>query len=99
PLEVRVLEGKCYIWRDLSGAPVLLTGMEIRSINGVSASKIVDKMLAAASGDGDIQTIRMRRISGWKFSSQLMALVGLSGPYEVALWDSKKEREVKVQLA
>jgi Peptidase family S41 len=98
PLEVRVLEGKIYVWRDFSGAPALLAGMEIRSINGVSASKIVEKMLAAASGDGDIQTNRMRRISGWTFSSQLLALAGLSGPYDVALWDSKEKREIKVHL-
>jgi hypothetical protein len=98
PLEVRVLEGKIYVLRDLSGAPPSLAGMEIRSINGVSASTIVEKMLAAASGDGDIQTNRMRRISGWTFSSQLLALAGLSGPYDVALWDSKEKREMKVRL-
>ena len=98
PLQVRVLEGKAYVWRDLSGAPVPLAGKEIRSINGVSTSKIVEKMLAAASGDGDVQTVRMRRISGWAFSSQLTALVGLIGPYEVAFWDSQKQREFKVQL-
>jgi hypothetical protein len=98
PLQVRVLEGKAHVWRDLSGAPTLLTGMEIRSINGVSASKIVEKMLAAASGDGDIQTIRMRRISGWKFSTQLLTLAGLSGPYDVVIWDSKEKREIKAHL-
>ena len=98
PLQVRVLEGKVYVWRDLSGAPASLAGMEIRSINGVSASQIVEKMLAAASGDGDIQTSRMGRISGWTFSSQLSALVGLAGPYDVALWDSKEKREIKVHL-
>ncbi len=99
PLEVRVLEGKSYVWRDLSGNRTSLMGMEIRSINGVSTSSIAGKMLAAASGDGDIQTIRMRRISGWRFSSQLLALIGISSPYDISLWDSKTEREVKVQLA
>ncbi len=98
PLQVRVLEGKVYVWRDFSGAAPSLTGMEIRSLNGVSASKIVEKMLAAASGDGDIQTSRMWRISGWAFSSQLLALAGLSAPYDVALWDSKEKREIKAHL-
>jgi hypothetical protein len=98
PVEARVLDDKPYVWRDLSGGPASLAGMEIRSINGVSVSSIVEKMLAAVSGDGDIQTVRMRRISGWKFSSNLSALVGLSGPYDVALWDSKEQREVKVVL-
>jgi hypothetical protein len=99
PLHVRVLEGKPYVFRDLSGAPPSLTGKEIRSINGVSASTIVEKMLAAASGDGDIQTVRMRRISGWAFSSKLSTLLGLSGPYEVAYWEPKEQRERKVKLA
>jgi len=98
PLEVRVLAGKVYVWRDISCAPATLAGMELRSINGVSAAQIVEKLLAAASGDGDIQTIRMRRISGWKFSTQLQALIGLYGPYDVALWDSKEKREIKVHL-
>jgi hypothetical protein len=98
PLQVRVLAGSVYVWRDLSGAAASLTGKEIRSINGVPASKIMEKMLAATSGDGDIQTNRMWRISGWTFSSELLALVGLSGPYDVALWDPKEKREIKVYL-
>jgi hypothetical protein len=98
PLQVRVLDGKAFVLRDLSGGPASLAGKEIRSINGVAASKIVEKMLAAASGDGDIHASRMRRISGWAFSSQLTTLVGLSGPYEVACWDAKANRELKAKL-
>jgi C-terminal processing protease CtpA/Prc len=99
PLQVRVLQGKPYVLRDLSGGPVNLSGKELRSVNGVSASTIVEKMMAAASGDGDVRTTRMRRISGWAFSSQLLALVGLSGPYEVVLWDPKENREVQIKVA
>jgi len=98
PFEVRVLEGKVYVWRDFSGGRASLAGMEIRSLNGVLASKIVERMLAATSGDGDIQTNRMWRISGWTFPSQLLALIGMFGPYDVALWDSKEKREIKVHL-
>jgi hypothetical protein len=98
PLQVRVLEGRPYVLRDFSGASVSLVGKEIRSINGVSASKIVEKMLAAVSGDGDIQSVRMRRISGWAFSNQLSVLVGLSGPYEVVYWDPKEKRESQIKL-
>jgi hypothetical protein len=98
PFHVRVLEGKLYVFRDLSGAPASLAGKEIRSINGVPASTIVGKMLAAASGDGDIQTVRMKRISGWKFSAKLSTLVGLSAPYEVAYWEPKEQREPNVKL-
>src|SRR5260370_33431387 len=98
PLQVRVLEGKVYVWRDFSGAAASLAGMEIRSLNGVSASTIVEKMLAAASGYGDIQNSRMGRISGWAFSSQHLALVGVSAPYHAALWDSQEKRWRKSPL-
>jgi hypothetical protein len=98
PLQVRVLSEKVYVWRDLSGPTASLAGKEIRSINGVPASKIVEKMLAATSGDGDIQTNRVWRISGWKFSSELLTLLGLAGPYDLSLWDPKEKREIKVHL-
>jgi C-terminal processing protease CtpA/Prc len=99
PLQVRVLEGKAYVLRDLSGAPVSLVGKEIRSINGRPAAEIVEQMLAAASGDCDIQTVRMRRISGWVFSHQLSTLVGLSGPYDLAYWDTEEKRERQVRVS
>ena len=79
-------------------APASLAGMEIQSINGVSATKIVEKMLAATSGDGDIKTNRMWRLGGWSFSSRLLTLMGFLGPYDVTLWDSKEKREIKVHL-
>jgi hypothetical protein len=98
PFHVHVLEGKPYVFRDLSGAPASLAGKEIRSINGVPASTIVERMLAAVSGDGDIQTVRMKRISGWKFSARLSTLVGLSAPFEVAYWEPQEQRERNVKL-
>ena len=98
PLEVRMLGGGIYVWRDLSGSSASLAGMEIRAVNGVSAPKLVDAMLAATSGDGDIQTSRMKRIGRWWFSSQLVVLVGLSGPYDVVLWNPKEKWEFKVRL-
>jgi hypothetical protein len=98
PLQVHVLDGKPYVYRDLSGRPTSLAGKEIRAINGISASQIVEKMLAAASGDGDISTVRLKRISGWRFSSKLSSLLGLFGPYEVAYWEPAEQRELKVNL-
>jgi hypothetical protein len=98
PLQVRVLDGKIYVWRDFSGVPTSLAGKEIRSINGVSASEIVATMLAAASGDGDIQTSRMRGLRGWRFPERLLTLMGLTAPYHVVLWDSKDRRDIDVRL-
>jgi hypothetical protein len=99
PLQVRVLGGKVYVWRDLSGSAASLAGKEIRSVNGVAASKIVARMLAATPGDGDIQANRIWRISrGWTFSSELLALLGLTGPYDLGLWDAKEQRRITVRL-
>jgi hypothetical protein len=98
PLAVRVLASKVYIWRDLSGNPAPLAGKEIRSINGIPTSKIVDNMLEATPGDGDIQTSRMSRISGLTFAVELLTLFGLTGPYELGLWDPKEGHEIRVRL-
>jgi C-terminal processing protease CtpA/Prc len=99
PLQVRVLDGKVYVFGDYSGQPTSLAGKEIRSINGVTAGKIVETMLAAAAGDGDVQTSRIRQISGWPvFSVQLYLLIGISAPYDLVVWDPHEKRELKVRL-
>jgi hypothetical protein len=98
PLQVRVLDGKVYVWRDLSGKADSLTGKEIRSVNGTTAAKIVEKMLAATSGDGDIEVSRMGRLNGWAFSRQLVAFVGLEGPFDLVLWDSKEKNDINVHV-
>jgi hypothetical protein len=98
PLQIRVLAGKVYIFRDLSGGATTLAGREIRSINGVPAAKIVETMLATTPGDGDSQTCRISRMNGWSLARRLPALLGLQSPYEVTVWDAKENREVTVRL-
>jgi hypothetical protein len=98
PIRARILEGKVYVFRDFSGGSAALTGKEIRSINGVPSSKIVETMLGAARGDGDIQTSRMLQLGDWEFSIRLFTLLGLAAPYDVVVWDPKEKRETKVQL-
>src|SRR5262249_16666181 len=97
PLHVRMLDGKPYVYRDLSGTPRPLVGKEIRAFNGIATSHIVEKMLATASGDGDIRTVRLKRISGSPFLTKLSTLLGLFGPYEVAYWEPIEKRELKVR--
>src|SRR5262249_23051461 len=70
----------------------------LRAVNGVARAKIVQTMLAAAPGDGDVQTSRMRNIDGANFSANLIDLLGLHGPYTVTLWDPKQDREHTVIL-
>lgn len=98
PLQVRVLASKVYVLRDFSNGTGNLAGREIRAINGVPITKILDTMLAATPADGDSQTCRIARINGWTFARRLPALLGLNSPYEVAVWDAKENREIRTHL-
>src|SRR5262249_51072314 len=98
PLVVRVLDGKIYVLRDLSSAHGALAGQEIRAVNGLAADKLVQIMLAATAGDGDVQTARLQRIGGSSFATNLIDLVGLESPYTVTCTDAKQGREHSVRL-
>ena len=97
PFDVKVLDSKPYIFRDYAKGGTL-AGKEIQSINGVPAAQIISKMLAAESGDGDIQTSRQRGISGY-FGSNLITLLGLRAPYVAVLAGSGSNKTEKVQVA
>ena len=97
PLLVRVLDGELYILRDLSNAKTALAGKEIRAINGVTADAIIQAMLAATPGDGDVQTSRLRRVAD-AFASDLIDLLGLESPYRVTYRDDKQGGEKSIAL-
>lgn len=97
PLVMRVLNGKLYILRDLSSAKGTLAGKEVRAINGVPADKIIPVMLAAAPGDGDVETARVRRIEAG-FANNLIDLLGLESPYTITYRDAKQGMENTVRL-
>jgi hypothetical protein len=98
PLVVRALDGKLYVLRDLSSKEGTLVGNEVRAVNGMDANKIMQAMLAAMPGDGDVQTSRLRHLGGANFARELIDLLGLQSPYTVALWDSKQGLEHTVRL-
>ena len=98
PLNVKVINKRAYVFRDLSSAEHHLAGMEIRSINNQPAAKIIATMLAAASGDGDVETSRQARISGLRFGVLLFTLIGAQSPYDVVVYNAKTKREEKAHL-
>ena len=98
PLRVRILEKKPFVFRDFSSPEHRLAGMQIRSINRVQASKIVQTMMAAVSGDGDVETSRQSRMSDLRFATLLISMMGLKSPYDVTLWDPRLKRDVNVTL-
>jgi hypothetical protein len=98
PLNVKIIDRRAYVFRDLSAPERRLAGKEIRAINNQPAAKIIAQMLAAASGDGDVETSRQARISGLRFGVLLYTLIGAQSPYELTLYDARTKREEKARL-
>lgn len=98
PVLIKIIDGRIFAWRDLSGGSDSLAGAEILSINQVPAAEIVSTMLASAGGDGDIQTSRVKRIEGWGFVEKLTPLTGLRSPFELTVADSAGGRREQVRL-
>jgi integrase len=63
----------------------------------VTADKIIQLMLVAAPGDGDVETSRVRPI-GANFASDLIDLLGLQSPYTITYWDAKQGSENTIGL-
>ena len=98
PLRVRVLGKKPYVFRDYANLDHKLAGMEIRSINNVPAGQIVRALMAAASGDGDVETSRQARIGDLRFITLLVSVMGLKSPYDLVLWNPQSKRAMKATL-
>ncbi len=96
PLQVKVLDGKVYVLRDLSDDKDALAGSEIRSINGVPADVILATMIKATPGDGDVQSSRLWRLRGRIFAFNLVDLLGLEAPYTVSFLNSQNKATVRV---
>lgn len=91
PLDVKLINGRVFIFRDFAEGG-LLAGREILSINGVSIESVLRTMLAAAHGDGSILTSRALRV-GRLFKQSLYTLMDMRGSFSVVLRNPKSERE------
>ena len=98
PALVKIINGRIYVWRDLSGKNGGLGGKEILSINKVPAVQVVPIMLASTGGDGNIQTSRFKRIEGWNFIKKLTPLTGLQPPFELTVADSINGRSEQIHF-
>jgi hypothetical protein len=85
PLIVRVLRGKAFVLRDLSGATKSLSGARIDSINGLRASEIIDRLKQSLSFDGSSPSGR-EHDAGREFGRALLRLFNVVPPYDVTLW-------------
>jgi hypothetical protein len=83
PVDVRVLNGKLFVFRDCSEG-ARLAGAEILSINGKSSGQILRTMLASIHGDGGTLTAGPWRIgAGHQFAPALYTLLGIESPFRV----------------
>jgi Peptidase family S41 len=98
PALIKIINGKIYIWRDLTDKNNQLAGKEILSINKIPAAQIVSTMLASTGGDGNIQTSRIKRIEEWNFIKKLMPLTGLHSPFEISAADLNSGRIEQIRL-
>ena len=83
PLAVRVFRDHAYIYRDCSNAGSLLEGSELLSINGVPVKKLLAKLEAVITGDGNTTAAKAWRIgNAGGFTVYLYAL-GIRSPFRV----------------
>jgi hypothetical protein len=99
PLLPKVLDQRVYVLRDLVNADRRLAGREILSINGIPTPQILATMLAATPGDGDVLTGKRFTIDRWRFSENLVTLLGLSAPWEITVAGRAPGRQETLRLA
>jgi hypothetical protein len=89
PLDVKLVRGRLYILRDFDGAGKL-AGREIVSINGVAIGSVIERLTAAAPGDGFIATGRVQRVAR-KFKEELFIQFGMQGMFTLGLRAARPE--------
>jgi len=100
PLNIEVLDGKVYVFREYSAEEHGLEGQEIRRINGIPIETILTTMLAATPGDGDSLTVRPWRVGhGGAFARLLYSLLGIESPFHVEFRDPANSKGKDLTLA
>jgi dienelactone hydrolase len=74
PFGLRFLNGKAYIFRNLSSAAGIKEGAELLAINGTSMAEIVSELLPLMPSDAGIRTSRVRRLEFPASFGRLFAL-------------------------
>lgn len=98
PLQVRVLDGRLWIVRDLATEGERLAGRELLAVNGVPARQLLETMLAASPRDGFGETMAPQSLRRFRFAGLLERLWAFDGAYEVTVRDDRGRSE-RVTLA
>lgn len=96
PFEVKILQGRVFVFRDLSGTNQF-AGQEILSINGMDIHSIVRTMTNAMHGDGNIPTMRAIEV-GRAFKELLFTMLQMRGEFKVVLRNPKSKTVKQHQI-
>lgn len=83
PLQVRVVNGRPFVIKDLSGLNAADPGAEILAVNDVLAAEVVRLIESTLSEDSARPSSRDRDASGLGFARGLVRTVGLTAPYAI----------------
>jgi len=61
PFALRFVDGRAYLFQDLSDEPVLEMGAELTHLNGLAMGDVVARLLPVISSDGRVVTSKYRR--------------------------------------
>ena len=99
PFEVRPIKGRLFILSDLSAEQRIGSGAEIRSINGISAARLLTRMEAMLSADGNNRTFKLYQLGeGWRFPDLLDLIAGPATRYRIALRRSGANQTQMVEV-
>ena len=94
PLEVRILDGRAWVYQDLENADSPLEGSERLSINGVRMHKLLGQLREVFTGDGNTSAAkdwRIGQIGGFK---QYLYGFGIEAPFRVTVRSQAGKRQV-----
>lgn len=74
PFDIKIMDGKIYVWRNFSADASVVKGTEIVSINKIPVSRILEAMMPFAFADGDVKTIKHRIIEKEFFLFYILAI-------------------------
>jgi hypothetical protein len=60
PLELRFIDGKAFVFRNLSGTPEIVLGSELVTINGTPMAQVLARLLPLVPRDAGVQTRPVR---------------------------------------
>lgn len=99
PMQVRVLDGRVWVYRDLATDDERYAGRELVAVNGQPAARVLATLLAAMPRDGFGETMGPQSLRGFRFAGMLERIYGFDGSYDVELRDPASGRLERARLA